>query len=253
MGLETALAISAGSSILGGILQAREGSRLRNQASNIAGNGNQDIMSLIQGYLGQQRQNGPDPFGTYLRTNPAALAPYSFDLSKAYQGYQAQDKMNLTDALSTLSAGAGSLGARFGTGFAGKQAVLQSRFLADQGARNAGIAQSSFNTALGAAQSAFGNTQSQQTGLLSLLLSARNSGVQNQLAALGVGAGAPTPGQIVSGVGGGIGSLAFLLPFLRDMGSQTGAGPVIPAGVPSPNTYAQGIRYQPVNYYGGNP
>lgn len=255
MGLETALAIGAGSSVLGGVLQGIEGNQVRQRAKGIAGNGNQDIMAQIQQFLGQQRAGGPDPFGAFLRSNPNALQPYSFDASKAFQMYGAQDKQNLTDALSTLSAGAGSLGARFGTGFADKQAVLQSRFLADQGARNAGIAQSSFYNALQAGMGSFQNAQNQQVGLLNLLLNARNTGVQNQMQALFGTQGQPTAGQIVGQVGGGISQLAFLMPFLKEM--QGGAATPVGGQPSAPLTYSSPYnpnyftpQYQPVSYGG---
>jgi hypothetical protein len=215
MGIETAgLIIGGGASLLGTALQYGEQRAARRRAAAITEGGNSDIESLIQGQLNA----GQDSYSQYLRRDPGALAPFQFDLSKAFSMLQGQDKQTTADQIAGLRSSVGSLGERFGSGFASREAILRSRIASQLDARNAGIAQSSFNTALGTGLSDFQSQQGRTAQFLSLLLGARNSGVQNQLAGIGVGAGS---GQTLGQGGIDIAQLLLLSKYL---------GPTTPGG-----------------------
>jgi hypothetical protein len=203
MGIETAaLLIGGGSSIASGILNYGEqrAARKRTEKNQDAAvgltQGPNAVDQLIMGQLSKPN-SGQDGFMQYLRSTPGALKPYLYDQSAAFKGLQANDQFNINDQVNQLSAGAGSLGARFGSGFAAHDAMLRSRFAAGISARNAGISQSSFNTALQAAMSGYGMQQSQNNGLLGLLLQSQQGRTQAQLAARGL-ASAPLPGTAQS-------------------------------------------------------
>lgn len=227
MGLETALAVSGGASVVGSALQYGENRAARKRAQKASDAGSaiasQPTINIGQDSLLQQ-----------LRANPGTLDPFMFDTSKAYAGYAAQDKMNLQDQVNQLGASAGSLGARFGSGFAAKSALLRQRVLADTGARNAGIAQSSFNSGIG-----FGlQDQQQKIGLLQLIQQGQFQQRGQQLQALGLGASVPGTGagQLVSQSGADIGNLALLMSVLGN--KKTGGTAAVPT--PAGTTYGGG-------------
>jgi hypothetical protein len=225
MGIETAaLAIGAGSSLLGTVLGYGEQRAARRRAAAITDGGNSDIESLIQGQL----NSGQDSYSQYLRRDPNALQPFQFDLSKAFQMLQGQDRQVTADQVAGLRSSVGSLGERFGTGFASREALLRSRIGSSLDARNAGIAQSSFDTALNTGLQDFNAGRGLNAQLLGLLLNARNSGVQTQLAGLGVGTGS---GQTLAQGGIDISQLLLLSKFLKPGGTGgagTGGGGVVP-------------------------
>lgn len=234
MGLETALAIGAGSQLLGSGLQYFENTAARKRASSVAS----QAQSITGAPLPGQTNSGQDSFLQYLRSNPTALQPFQFNTSQAFKDLQANDTANLNDQLATLSAGAGSLSDRFGTGFASKQALLQSRFAGDIAARNAGIAQSSFNTALSTGLQSFLSAQQNQTNAA---LAQR----AQQLQALGINVPSTGAGQLVSQTGGDIAQLLTLLNYFKGQSGGTGS-------VPSySGSYAPGYNPGYSEYYAG--
>lgn len=239
MGVETALAI--GGTLVGGAMQYGENRAARkrsqqvaDQAANITG-APLSSTGAIQGAL----NSGQDSYLQYLRSDPNALKPFSFDASSAFKQLQGQDTQVINDQANALSAGAGSLGARFGSGFAAKDALLRGRFANDIAARNAGISQSSFNTALTAGMSDFQSKQNRQTQLLQLLSGNELAARGQQLQGLGLGASQPYPstGALVSQTGGDIASLMMLMKYLNGGGggTPTKAPANIPQSIVPPN------------------
>lgn len=208
MGVETAIAIGAGSQLLGAGLQYGE-----NRAARKRVQANEDLIK-------QNINSGQDSFLQYLRSDPTALKPFQFDASQAFKDLQAQDTLNTNDQINQLRSGAGSLGARFGSGFAAREAMLRSRITAANDARNAGIEQSSFNNALNAGMSDFNSSRTNQLQLLSLL---QGGGLAQQQFA----AGPAGTGNMLGQAGGDIGSLLTLLSYLNKSGG-TGAKPTTP-------------------------
>lgn len=225
MGLETAVAIGAGSSILGAGLQYGENRAARKRADKAS--------TTAMNIASQPINVGQDSFLQQLRANPALLDPYTFDSSKAFEGLRAQDLIDTQDAVSGLRSSAGSLGRRFGSGFASKEALLRSRLAASTGARNAGIAQSSFNTALNLGV----NEHSQLLGLMQQGIFQQRA---QQLQALGFSTNqqVPSTGALVSQTGGDIGSLLTLMSLLNKKPAAGVGGSV---SVPTPTqTYYSG-------------
>lgn len=227
MGIETAALIAAGGSqLIGTGMQYFENRSARKRADQLSARATSiadqplESTDAIKGAL----NTGQDSFMQYLRANPTSLKPFQFDTSQAFKDLQAKDTQTINDQALQLSAGAGSLGARFGSGFAAKNAMLRGRFASDIATRNAGIAQSSFNTALNAGMQDYQFTgaqnQSRTLSLLQMLQSGQLSQRQQQLAALGFGAGLPQPGfgAQVSQAGGDFGSLLMLMNFLKGPG-----------------------------------
>lgn len=226
MGIETALAIGAGSQAVGGLLQYGENRAARKRASKAS----DQAMGIVSAPTGINI--GQDSLLQMLRSNPSALKPFQFDSSTAFKDFAAQDALDLNDQLNAQSAGAGSLGKRFGSGFAASSALLRSRVLANRSARNAEIAQSSFNNALN-----FGfQDQSQKIGLLQLMQNGVFQQRAQQLQALGLGASVPGTGagQIVGQTGSDISTLLLLSQFLNNKkpGSTGGSVPT-PTSTPS--------------------
>ena len=199
--------------------------QITDRAMSIAGAGPSDAEKGLFNTLAPQLNTGQDSYLQYLRANPNALQPFMFDSSSAFKALSSQDALQTRMALDKLSAGAGSLGARYGTGFASRQGDLLSQITASLNARNAGIAQSSFNTALNTGFQDYSTTAGLNADRLRTLLStyqtgigAYNSRVQQQLQALGLGASTqfqqPSAGAAVSQGGGDIGSLILLSHFL---------------------------------------
>lgn len=224
MGLETALAIGAGANVLGGILgygeqraARKRQENLGNQAQGLTQGPNQ-VDQLIMSQLSKPN-TGQDGFLQMLRSNPNTLKPYMFNYSQAFQDLQSRDKFVLQDQLAGLRSSAGSLGERFGSGFAAKEGMLRARYGADISARNAGIAQNSFNTALQYGSQGYAMGQSQNNQLLQLLLSSQQGRTGQQLAALGI-AGQPLPGTAGTIAQGGtdLAQLLVLGNYLRGSG-----------------------------------
>lgn len=232
MGIETALAIGAGSSLVGAGLQYGENRAARRRSKDLSQQGSDitnaplDSTTSIQ----QAMNTGQDSFLQYLRSNPTALKPFQFDASEAFKSLQANDELNIGDQANALRSGAGSLGQRFGSGFAAQEAKLRARFAATTAARNADISQSSFNTALGAGLTDFNAKRGNQLQMLQLLQGGELARRQQQLAALGFGAGLPQPGiaGTVSQTGGDIASLLTLLQYFNKGGGTSGSRTNIP-------------------------
>lgn len=247
MGIETAIAIGAGSSLVGSALQYGEQraarkrqERMSDQAINLT-RGPNAVDSMILQHLSRPN-TGQDGFLQMLRNNPNSLKPYTFDYSQAFKDLQARDQFVLKDQLGGLRSSAGSLGERFGSGFAAKEAMLRSRFGADISARNAGIAQNSFNTALQFGQQGYAVGQQQNNALLGLLLNSQQGRTQQQLAAMGL-ASAPLPstaGTIAQG-GVDIAQLMLLGNYFKGGASAGGmtSPPIMPPQQPFTTTYSQ--------------
>lgn len=202
MGMETAaLAIGGGSSLLGSALQYGENRAARKRANQ--------IQDQALGIANQPINIGQDSFMQYLRANPNALQPFQFDTSNMFKALGRQDTQTIGDQVAQLRAGAGrgGLGERFGTGFASREALLRGRFATDISARNAGIQQSSFNTAL-----QFGSQD--YNANRALQLQALLGGRGQQLQALGLGAGIQMP-SVGAGVSQGGTDIAQLLLLMK--------------------------------------
>lgn len=223
MGVETAIAIGAGSQLLGAGLQYGQ-----NRAARKRTEGVDDLIK-------QNLNSGQDSFLQYLRSNPTALKPFQFDASEAFKQLTAQDALETGDQVNALRAGTGSLGERFGSGFAAREAMLRSRIAAAHGARNAGISQSSFNNALNLGAADFNSTRSNQLALLQML---QGGAAQQQAFAAGPG----STGAMVGQTGGDIASLLTLLQYLNK-GGGSGAAPTVRPNLPATINYFPGMGY----------
>jgi hypothetical protein len=233
MGLETAVAIGAGASLLNAGAGYFENKAARRRSQNLS---DQALGIASQPIPGLGTINsGQDSFMQYLRANPKGLEPFLYDQSKVFEGLKAQDAYTIGDQVNKLRAGAGSLGERFGSGFASREAMLRGRFGADIAARNAGISQSAFNTALQASMQSFMGQQSQRNAILQFILGQRGQ----QLQALGFGAGLPMPSPTAPlGQGGfDISQLMLLSQYLGN--KQPTSNPTATAG---------GFVQRPVRY-----
>lgn len=228
MGVETAIAIGAGSSLIGAGLQYGENRAARKRSKELNQQGSDITAAPLDSTtsINQTLNTGQDSFLQYLRSNPTALKPFQFDASEAFKQLQANDALNIGDQADKLRAGAGSLGERFGSGFASQEAKLRARFAAGIGTRNAGIAQSSFDTALNAGMADYSGTRNNKLQLLQLLQGGELGRRQQQLAALGFGSGLPQPGSagIVGQTGSDISQLLMLMNYFNKAGGAGGAG-----------------------------
>lgn len=219
--------LGIGATVAGGVLKYGENvaargraAKVSQQAQGLTAGGNADIERIIQGYLTPPNQ-GQDSFLQYLRANPNGLAPYQYDQSKAFDLLKANDVQTTADQVAGLRSSVGSLGERFGGGFASREAILRSRLGADIATRNAGISQSSFQNALQAGMQGFQYQRSNVAQLLQTLLAARQGGVSNQLQALGLGAAQPYP-SIGEGIQQGGIDIAQLQLLAKYLGGGTG-------------------------------
>lgn len=242
MGIEAvALGVGVGSSLLGSVLGYGEQRAARRRASDIVNQGQGELDSMISGKL----NSGQDSYLQYLRSNPGALDPFKFDTSQEFKALAAQDQQTIGDQAAQLRSSVGSLGERFGSGFASREALLRSRFATDVGVRNAQISQGSFNTALGLGLQDFQASRANQSQLLGILAGTRQQNIQNQLSALGIGGNAGS--QAASG-GLDISQLLLLSHFLG--GSGGGGGGVTSATVPTPGSFVspQSYTWNPAPY-----
>jgi hypothetical protein len=127
--------------------------------------GNIDMSSILSG-----ANPGNDALMQFLRSDPsrqlnagttASLTgmmnnPTMFDSSKAYGMMQDQDARTIQNAMTSLTGSFGGLGQRFGTAAMRQAGDLQANIAGQFGARNAGIAQSSFADAQARAMQAAG-------------------------------------------------------------------------------------------------
>lgn len=223
MGVETALAIGAGSQLVGAGLQYGENRAARKRSNQLEqkATGITEAPLDSTASINQQLNTGQDSFLQFLRSDPSALKPFQFDASQAFKDLQANDAINIGDQANQLRSGAGSLGQRFGSGFASQEAKLRARFAATTAARNADISQSSFNTALTSGMSDFNSSRNNKLQLLQLLQGGELGKRQQQLAALGFGAGLPQPGAgaLVGQTGSDISSLMMLMNYFNKSGA----------------------------------
>jgi hypothetical protein len=218
-------AIAAGSQILGGILsygEQRAARRRQNQAMDLAATGYTDIENLINSRL----NSGQDSFLQYLRANPNALKPFQFDASSAFKQLQGQDIQNTADQVAGLRSSVGSLGERFGSGFASREAILRARIGVGLDARNAGISQSSFENALQAGLTDYNSRIGQNNQLIGILANLRSQSIGQQIGLLT--SPQPSFGATLAGTGGDIAQLMVLQNYLKGSSQQR-----TPAYVPS--------------------
>lgn len=222
------ITIGLGASVIGAGLQygetraaRRRAQQMQDRAIGLTSGGNYaDIEQLLRGQI----NSGQDSFLQMLRANPNMLKPFQFDASSAFKQLQAQDLQTTADQVAGLRSSVGSLGERFGTGFASREAILRSRLGSDIAARNAGIAQSSFQNALQAGLTDFQAGRQNTAQLLGLLLNTRQTGISQQLQALGLGSQIPIPGfgAQVGQTGADIASLMLLGRYLNGSNRSTG-------------------------------
>ena len=231
-------AIAAGSQILGGLLsygEQRAARRRQNQAMDLASTGYADIENLINSRL----NSGQDSFLQYLRANPGALKPFQFDASQAFKDLQAQDTLTTNDQVAGLRSSVGSLGERFGSGFASREALLRARIAAGLGARNAGISQSSFENALQAGMADYNARIGQNNQLVGILANLKSQQIGQQIGLLT----SPQPGfgSLIAGTGGDIAQLMVLQNYLNNSSAPR-------APVSSYGGYTAPVSYTPTQY-----
>lgn len=195
------------------------------QNTKSANKKNDNISELINGLLGVGQNNagnvqsvlkqinpGNDALMQFLRADPSR----QFDTSSSFAGLEANDQRQINLQTDQLRAGYSGLGQRFGTAAQANEGRVRSDFASQIAARNAGIAQSSFESAqgrsFGAAQlfsqlasGIYGQGQSQNTNLLAIL------------------AGLPPAASGATAVGAGIsdiGQLLALYPLLQNLSGK---------------------------------
>lgn len=165
MGLETAMLIGAGSQLLGTGMSVYEGSRQSSRQRRLSSQA-QGMMQtqptaaelamqqLLAGFgngsaPGMQGFNtGQDALAQMLRAS-AGYNGDPFDTSSQFAALEPIEAREQQRALGTLRGSAGSLGARFGSAFAGREATLLNTMTQDAASRRAGIAQTSYEAAQG--------------------------------------------------------------------------------------------------------
>jgi hypothetical protein len=169
-----------------------------------------------------------------------------FDTSGLFAALEPMEQRAQRNALMQLRGSAGSLGQRFGTAFAGREADLLANMTEQAGARRAGISQQSYEAAqarrmqgmgqyAGMAQDYAGNSMAQQAQLMNLIqmMNAASMG-RNQFNAglAGMAAGIPQ----APGFGGQIAQtgtdIATLMYLLKNRGGSGGSSvPTVQAPV----------------------
>ncbi len=235
-------AIAAGSQLLGGILsygEQRAARRRQQQASDLASTGYADIENMLTSKI----NSGQDGFLQYLRANPNALKPFQFDASSAFKQLGVQDQQNTADQVAGLRSSVGSLGERFGSGFASREALLRARIAGGLDTRNAGISQSSFTNALQAGLTDYNARIGQSNNLLGILANVRSQSIGQQIGLLTQPQ--PSFGATIAGTGGDIAQLLVLQNYLKGSGgagtaptsSYSGFQPSYAGGYGSPVSY----------------
>ncbi len=162
----------------------------------------------IQSFLGQQNP-GQDALMQFLRSDPSKQTP--FDASKAFEMLQANDQRQQAGAVNALNQNfSGSIGQRFGSAARQSTGDLLANMAAQFGARNAGIAQSSYENAANRGMQGMGlNLQAalglnQNSGMLAQLLMANQANTRaNQ--GFNLGAQGQYYGQQLQGLGAAAG------------------------------------------------
>jgi hypothetical protein len=201
--------IGTGWNIYSGIQNQKNANAKTSHINNLAGaflqNPNQNIQSILQ-----RINPGQDSLMQFLRADPSR----TFDTSTAFGQLEANDNRQINNQASALRAGYSGLGQRFGTSAQRNEGRMRSDFASQIAARNAGLAQSSFESSQGRSM--------QAAQLLSQLSSGiyQQSGNQNaQL--LAIMAGLPPQGSLATPIGTGmqdLGQLLQFLPLIRQLG-----------------------------------
>lgn len=150
---------------------------------------------------------GNDALMQFLRADPSR----QFDTSGAFTALEANDQRQIDQAANSLRAGYAGLGQRFGTASQRQEGRLRDDFAAQIAARNAGIAQGSFE----AAQSRSFNAAQLFSQLASGIY---GQNVANNRDLLAIMAGLPPAGSAASAIGSGltdIGQLIYVMNALR--------------------------------------
>jgi hypothetical protein len=113
--------------------------------------GNDALMQFMRADPSRQLNAGTTAALTGMMNNPA-----QFDASSAFSGLAANDARTIQNAMTSLTGSFGGLGQRFGTAAMRQASDLQGNIAGQIGARNAGIAQTSFADAQARAMQAAG-------------------------------------------------------------------------------------------------
>lgn len=150
---------------------------------------------------------GNDALMQFLRADPSR----QFDTSGAFTALEANDQRQIDQQANALRAGYSGLGARFGTAANRNEGRLRGDFAAQIAARNAGIAQNSFEAAQGRSFNAAQLFSQLASGLY-------GQNIANNRDLLAIMAGLPPAGSPASAIGSGltdIGQLIYVMNALR--------------------------------------
>lgn len=270
MGLETvamlsSMALSAGSSIYGGMQQdkasrraGRRANRLENRAFGMMEEGPTSVEQLIQEYLGNIGQDGilqqmrASPEGQYQQDVINTLLGITesggdpFDTSELFAALEPIEADMRDEAVAELRGGASGLGQRFGSASQRAEAELLSDIVNQSAGRRAQIQQGSYEAGQGRKMGALGmlldrlaraeNLATTQTGvetsLLQMLLGGEQArrGYNAQLFGFGAGMPQAPPQMGMANAGGDIAQLLMMYPFMQQLlGGQQTAIPSAPA------------------------
>jgi hypothetical protein len=200
--------------------------------------GQSEIEKLLQSFGSAAPNSSQDGFMQYLTNAAGAGAGRSltelsdtgspFDNTELFRSLGVIDDQSINDQAMQLRAGAGSLGARFGSGFAQSEGLLRERGASSAAARRAGIAAQSYEGAQGRRLSALdmlrgtyqgdqSNQMAQRSQMLQALLGA--GGLESQrrgynAGLFGLGSGMQTGtnyGQTIANSGIDIATLLYIL------------------------------------------
>lgn len=138
--------------------------------------GNDALMQVLRG----DPMSHMDPVGTAFLHDTVKSGGNPFDTSELFSALGTVDKRNIDQQINDLIATStgGGLGERYGTAIADRGARLRTNALADIGARNAGIAQGSYEAAQGRATGAANSLNADALSMLGLRTQA--GGMLNQ-------------------------------------------------------------------------
>lgn len=150
--------------------------QLNGKQSDVLGGGNIDINSIFSGggynagsdALNQVLKGGTDKSADAYLNSMVTGGGNPFDTSDMFNKLGALDEQNLTKQVSQLQGSAGSLGARFGSANADREAQLRLQANTTTGARNAGIQQASYEAGQGRAMGAAGQLNANIMQLLGI-------------------------------------------------------------------------------------
>ena len=150
--------------------------QLNGKQSDVLGGSNIDINSLFAGSgfnagsdsLNQVLKGGTDKSADAYLHSMVEGGGSPFDTSDMFKRLGSLDQLNLDKSVSQLQGSAGSLGARFGSANADREAQLRYQANTATGARNAGIQQSSYEAGQGRAMGAAGTLNANIMQLLGI-------------------------------------------------------------------------------------